>query len=481
LFSASGFGVAIVAIRSGNAERVAQIALSGMFLGALFLTVIMGFGVNSVFTDAELRRYPLSALERFAVHHFLSLVDPFWVFILALEMGLVAGLYVYGSFTWFKGIIAALLFFSCCYVAARALTAWVDRLMKTASGYVMMFILLMLGALAPAAVVSIQSNPGMLVKALPILRFTPSFAAATVMTHDASKSHSGFAISAVWLIIFLSLLIAVEYLPVSSKWQARSVGSMWKASFDGVAAVFGQRMSPLVAHWLRFYWRNNRFRFLYSLTLPFAATLAVGMGQPRQPGGSLFVGVLGCMAVVTWIAIGPIAVNQYGYSGGGFRRFQLLPTDPGASLRAGSYAALLLGASWIPPATIVWSIVSPRPLDARIIFMPVMNAVTGLFLFNGLALWTSIYAPKQGRYDSLFHNHLSAWGHIVRVGPILGCMLLPLFLRDVAPGSIAPKNWWLTLPVGGFAFLFYVASLRIINFVLPAQREALLAVIEGKD
>src|SRR5579864_187411 len=479
--SGRGFHPGMAAIRLGNVERVSQITLSTLFLSALFLSVIIGFGLSSVFTDAELRRYPLNALERFTVHHFLGLADPFWFLILAVEMGLVVGLYIYGPFSWLNSAIAAFLFFFSCYVAARAFTAWIDRLMATASGYVVMFMLFIVGALAPPLVLLLQGNPGLIVRALPILRFTPPFAAAVAMTHRAPEAYAGLAIIGAWLFIFLSLLIAVEQRPASSKQRPRSPAPLWNNGFDCLAAMFGRRMSPLVGHWLRFYWRNNRFRVLYPLSLPFAAILAVGMGRPRQPGGSLFVGVLGCLALVTWISTAPIAVNQYGYTGGGFRRFQLLPTDPGASLRAGSYAAMLLGALWIPPATIVWAIVGPHPLDARILSMPVVNAVTALFLFNGLALWTSIYAPKRGCYDSLFQLQLSGWGNVVRVGPVLGCMLLPLILRAVAPRTIAPENWWLTLPVGGFAFVFYVVSLGAINLVLPGRREALLAVAEGRD
>ena len=239
-------------------------------------------------------------------------------------------------------------------------------------------------------------------------------------------------------------------------------------------------MAPLVAHWLRFYWRNNRFRILYALTLPMAAMLAVGMGRPLEPGGSLFAGVFGCLALVTLMATGPIAVNQYGYTGLGLRRFYLFPVDLGASLRAGSYAALLLGTSWITPAALLWAVFAPRPLDARVLFMPVMNAVTVLFFFNGLALWTSVYAPRRGSYNRVFFGSDMSWGNVLRLGAVFGCMFLPSLLRTVAPRTMVPENWWLTLPAGGFALAFYQVSLWTISFALPGRREALLAVMEAR-
>jgi hypothetical protein len=369
--------------------------------------------------------------------------------------------------------------FFCSYLLARVLSVCIDQLMSTKSGYVFAFMLLVFGGLAPA--VAIFQNKRMRIpKLLPVLQFTPPFGAAAAMTHKGSGLFYGLAIVTGWLITFLALLIALEHRPAPRTNAPRNSGSLWNSGSDRLAAMFGRRMAPLVGLWLRFYWRNKRFRFLYSLSLPIAAFLSIGMGQPRQPGGSLFLGVLGCLALVALISTGPIAVNQYGCTGGGLRRFYLLPIDPGASLRAGSYAALLLGAAWIPPAAILWAIVAPRPLDARVLFMPVINAVTALFLFIGLALWTSVYAPKRGNYASIFGHDISALGNVVRLGAVLGCMLLPSLLRTAAPQAIAPKNWWLTLPAAGAALAFYLVSLRVITFVLPGRREALLAVVEGR-
>ena len=61
-FGASG-GVkaARLALQTGQAELVAQIVLSGFFSLAMMCAVVLGVGMDSVFSDIELRRYPLSA------------------------------------------------------------------------------------------------------------------------------------------------------------------------------------------------------------------------------------------------------------------------------------------------------------------------------------------------------------------------------------------------------------------------------------
>jgi hypothetical protein len=43
--------------------------------------------MSAVFSEAELRRYPLRARERFVARHFLGIVDPFWILVLNAEVG----------------------------------------------------------------------------------------------------------------------------------------------------------------------------------------------------------------------------------------------------------------------------------------------------------------------------------------------------------------------------------------------------------
>ena len=106
-----------------------------------------------------------------------------------------------------------------------------------------------------------------------------------------------------------------------------------------------------------------------------AAFFTYNIGQLPKGHGNLFVAALGTLPLVTFLGPSRIAVNLYGYTGGAFRRFFLFPTDPAASLRAGSYASVLLGGTLLVPAAIAWAIFAPRPLDFRVIVMPVINAL----------------------------------------------------------------------------------------------------------
>jgi hypothetical protein len=480
LLTVGGAGAAIVAIRSGKAEHVAQILFSGLFLSAVVGSILLGFGMSAAFTDAELKRYPLDALERFMVRHIVGLADPFWFLFLAIGSGLIAGLSVFGSYSLVNGTVGLFLLLFCTYLLTRTLSAWIDQLMETNRGYTVLFVLMMLLGFVPVMRQIFQNNREFLPNILPVLRFTPPFGAAEFITHQGRERFFGGVVIVGWLVILSAIITVLERHRVSWKQTPGGAQSLWNSPLDSIAAVFGPRMAPLVGCWLRFYLRNRRFRLLAALTLPVVAGSSLYVGQPRH-GGSIFIGVLGCLPVVTILATSRIAVNQYGYTGGGLRRLYLFPVDHGATLRAGSYAALLLGAVWIPPVAISWALFAPRPLDPRVVVMPVINAITALFLFHGLGLWTSIYAARRGNYDKTFGNDMTLWGNVVFIGTLWGSMFLPAVLRSVAPWAMDPANWRLTFPPAGFAIVFYFVSLLSVPDTVPERREALLAIVEGKS
>ena len=218
---------------------------------------------------------------------------------------------------------------------------------------------------------------------------------------------------------------------------------------------------------------------LYLLSFPLAAFLTYNLGQLPKGQGNLFVAALGTLPIVTFLGPSRMAVNLYGYLDGAFRRFLLFPGDPAASLRAGSYASVLLGASALVPAAIAWALFAPRPLDFGVIVMPVINGVTALFLFNSAGLWTTLFGARRGKYAKTVGNDMSLLGNIVVIGSVLTCMLAPQWLRRAAPALVSPEDWWTLLPAA-LAIAVYMASLRAAGAVFPGRRERLLAVVEGK-
>src|SRR5450755_893726 len=105
LVTAGGYGAAMVAVRSGKAEAVAQAVLGGLFLNALIMAVVTGFGINSAFSDEALRRFPINARERLAARHLTGILEPVWLFALAMFLGLSTGMYVFGAGGFWLGAV----------------------------------------------------------------------------------------------------------------------------------------------------------------------------------------------------------------------------------------------------------------------------------------------------------------------------------------------------------------------------------------
>jgi len=480
LLASGGFGAAVVAVRTGKAELVARVVLGVLFVEGLIATTILGFGMNAIFSETELRRYPVNAAERRIARHLIGIVDPFWFLFLAMEIGLAVGLYVAGPGSFWLGVLSALLLFVCNYLAARVLALIVDRLMQRKSGAVILLAAILSLSIGPSLLMPVfQRNPAIGQSILGVLAYTPPFGAAAAMVRSGSPAVLGLGLMVLWALGLTAVLVALERRPPRIRVAAEPTAMTFDGPLDRLAvAIFSAEDAPLVAHWLRFYARNNRFRTLYLLSLPLVAFLTFNVSRK---GGNYFATALGTIGCVSFLGTSRIAVNLFGYVGGAFRRYFLLPTDPAAALRTGSYASLLLGGSMVPVALVAWAIFGPGGFQPRQLFMLAGAGIAGLFLFHALGLWVTLYNPRRGNYNSSFGNDLSLGGNIVLIGGMLLSLFLPQLLVRVAPALVSTDQWWEVLPLALAAIGFYTLTLRLAGPLFVAQREKLLAVVEGRD
>jgi len=478
LFSLGGIGAGMVAIRSGKGAALAAGILGGLYVQALFATILLGFGINAVFADSELRRYPLNAVERRVVRHFIGILDPFWFLILALDLGLAMGLFLFGPGS-LLGVVAALLLFASNYLFARVAGMLVERLVEKKGGAaVLLATICCLGLLPALGNTAVKKNPHALDPMLKVLQQTPPFGAAAAMTGSGMPAFQGALVIVWWLLGLAAVLVILERRPRGTR-IVQATAMSWGGIFERAGALFGPEHGPLVAQWLRFYSRNNRFRTIYPLAMPLVAFLAVTQAQTAGKNGQ-FANLLGSFVLMGFIGTGQFAVNQFGYLGGGFRRYLLLPADPVAVLRTGSYTFLFLSSILIPFATIALLVFTPVPLDARRLAMMVGGAVTTLFLMHGLALWATLLGPRRGNYYGTFGNDLSLAGNIVIIGGMLTLLFLPRVLQKVWPGTLAAENWWAVVPLVVLAAVFYFVSLRNAGSSFRKRREQILAIVEGR-
>jgi hypothetical protein len=484
LLASGGFGAALVAVRTGRAETVAQAVLSGLYVQAAVAAVVLGFGVNAIFSEAQLRRYPLKVHERRVARHFIGILDPFWFLILALELGLVVGLYVSSAGSFWLGLIAVLLLFLSNYLLARVVALLLERLIQRKfGGAVLLSAIVCLGLLPTILRPVLKGHRGAIEPFLHALTYTPPFAAASTMTRTDLAALSGLLLQVWWLLGLAAALVALERRSPYTPRAAQSVIIAWDTPYDRLAAFFGPRLGPLMAHWLRFYMRNNRIRTLYALALPIAATLIFTMNRnigAKAHAGSQFDAALSAFAVFGCMGTAQFSVNQFGYVAGGFRRFFLLPARPAAVLRAGSYTFMLMSSVLIVAGTLLFVLFSPFSFDARMLIMLVGAAVASLFVFLGLGLWATLFGPRCCDYYSNFGNDLSAAGNTVVIGGMLALILGPRLITRTWPAALAPDKWWMAIPVVLLAAAFYFSSLERAGTMLLARREKLLAIVEGK-
>ena len=435
LFAAGGFGAAALAVRSGRTEMITRLALTSLFLQALFTTVLMGFGLGAIFSDVELRRYPVTAAERRLVRHLIGIIDPFWALTLALYFGLVIGLYVMGAASFWMGLVAVLLLIVANYLVARIFEIAVGRMMQGPAGSTVLLVFVLAlsfsGALIPPL---LKRFPGLGDAAAAVFSWTPPFGAAAAMVHGTL---GGIGLELVWLAALIGVLVAFENRPPQRR-TVETTALSFESFYDRFAAALGFQNGPLVAWWLRYYGRNGRFKAMMVLTLPLTAFLTFNLGGQKQSVG-WFVAAMGTFPVSTFVATSRFMVNQFGHLGGGYRRCFLLPVTPGDVLAAGSCASLVFSAACIPPVAIAWALFAPVPFDARQLVMLLASAITGLFVFHALGLWTSIYGPRKGEYNQSFGNDLSLLGRR-RDGRRVGLPLHPGGVGEVDAGTFRRRE-----------------------------------------
>jgi hypothetical protein len=480
ILAMGGIGAGIAAVRMGKGYVISAAVLGGLYFQALLATVILGFGVNAVFADTELRRFPLRARERFVARHFLGILDPFWFLILALEVGLVVGLYLVGGGSFWLGLVAVVLLLVSNYLVARVIALLVERLTVKKGGSAVLLGLVLSLSLLPSLIEPLtRKNRHLFDPVLQVLMYTPPAEAARATTGAGVEALGALALLACWIGIALWAVQALERRPPRQK-----VEQSGKLSFEGpwekIGAFFGPRDAPLVAHWLRFYSRNNRFRTIYPLAMPLVAFLTFTQARVSGPKGQ-FANLLGCFALVGCIGTAQFAVNQFGYLGGGLRRLFLLPADPADILRTGSYVFVTLGALLIPLATVLLLVVSPMPLDSAKVAMLLGAAIAALFFMNGLGLWASVLGPRRGNFTASFGNDLSLAGNIAVIGGMFTFLFVPRILVHFWPGSVVPERWFAAWLLAALMAAFYYVSLGRTAALFRSRKERVMSVIEGRQ
>jgi hypothetical protein len=313
-----------------------------------------------------------------------------------------------------------------------------------------------------------------------VLHYTPPFGAAALMVQtDASRIAYAFGVLAAWTVALGVLLIALERAAAQPRGQAAAAVT-WDDRYERAASIFGPTLEPLIGRNLRYYTRSNKVRFNYIFALPALTFLTFANAHAAGPL-HYFVRALGAFMITGFLGTAVMSTNQFGFDSSGFRRYFLLPVQPGVILRASSYTALSLGGLLVGAALMLWLAFAPVPFDARMLPMLIGCGVGGLFLFNALALWTSLLSPRRTDFESTFGNQLSLGANILLIGGILVVVFGMFYVdKSVTPQAVL-SYWWVPLAGALLAIAFYDYSLRRGAQIFVSRRETLLNIIEGRN
>lgn len=481
LLAFGGFGAALAGVKSGHAELVARIVLAAFFFNGLTASVILGFGMDSVFSGAALRRYPLSALDRLVARQLTAFFEPLWMIVLALYLGLAFGFYALGVCGFWLGLTAALFLIVVNYLLARVLLNLVERLMNTRWGAAVMLGVILCFSLLPGLLAPrLLHHRELLAPVEWVMQFTPPFTAA----HAISGATAGAAALdllalALWSAALLAAIFWFEHRPPTVRTVVRAK-AQWDSAYDRIAAHFGPVYAPLAGKMLRYFMRSNRVRYNYVLAVPLMAFLTYS--QSRRGGeAAVFAVALSAFALVGFIGTAVLAVNQFGYDGGGFRRWFLLPVAPETVFRASSLTTLAVSGSLLPPAFLLWFAVAPVHTTPVMAVMLMSSGVGGLLLFNALGLWTTLYSPRRSSFAQTFGNNLSMGGNILTIGGVMVFVLLPLLLRGAGRQELLLTHWWAFPLFLALAGGFYCFTLQAGAARFRTRRERLMAILEGRE
>jgi len=482
LLTAGRFSALIAMFRTAEAELLTCAVLSGVSVTAIAAAVMLGVGNNAVLSDAALRSYPLSVMERLIARHLSAILGPWWTTVFAVYFGIGLGFYRIGTATLWLIALAAILLTFANSIAASILYDLLARATATRAGLVATLIVLLtslvVSSTAHSLRVTLVWSHRLFEVASPLLIYTPSFAAAELMAGDPGP-HAilRVLILLAWCAGSFALLAALERAPLRSR-TVVGVHATWDGPCDRIATAFG-RSAPVIAKVLRYHFRSNRARFGYAVSLPaLIFPLATARQFRAEPEGAFYL-ALGIMAIVGFVSTSSTALNVFGYDGSGFRRYFLLPVEPATILRGVSLVPLLLGFPVVAAALPVCLHFMRMKVDSRIVAMLLANGVGGLFFFHAIGLWTSLLAPSRSDFRvPFFASDLSFAAMSVMVVSLATTLAGSYVVGRVLGVAIVLSHWWIALGVMLTSVAFYLLTLRFGAAVFVRRRERILVVIE---
>ena len=450
----------------------ALITLGGICIGN---ATLLGIGVFPRFSDAQLRRYPMSSSARFAARQILSVADPLWV---CLGLVILGGALLLGA-PLIPASIAAVAFATICYIFATLLGAWSELFSRSRLGVALPAIAITL-FLVLSATVAGRFDPldeASRTLVLEIAEWTP-VGPTTALLANASGHLSPLPLTKLiaWIAFGILLLWHAES---AAPFSRRSISPDRRSiikPIDRIAATVGLSL-PLAAKVLRYHFRSSRFWVGYLTSQP-ALMLPVFAQRTNQDSGEQTAVAMGLITFVGFASTAYLSLNMFGFDGPGFRRYFLAPISNEEVVRSCSGVPILLGTPPVLLATICYLGLLGRLTEPGLFFLLVGLGMAGLFVLMSIALVTSVLWPEPSPLHSPFRSRVPL--------PSLLCVtatgICLLFIAFQLASSELYQSWPWSLLVGSLGSIIGLAAYQFaisrVSRLLPARRVAMLGVLE---
>lgn len=473
-----GFGAAIAGAQTGRAEEIARGLLAGLMTSGIMSSLFFGIGPKAAFSDAVLRRYPLTALERLAVRHFLGIIDPIWAMVLASTFGFAIGLVILGQASLLWALTGAFSFVAVSYLVAILALSLLDRILQSREGSSALKMvtlgLMTFSALGVSWFLERGGREMLIPLSRALIAAPPGVAARLITTRTFSTGLIEFGLLLGWGTALLILVYLVESLPKSS--SVSQTGSIdWENGYDRLAKLLGGRYPSLFAKSLRYHLRSNRVRFGL-LSSPVIVLLGKVMARDSLTSIEFYFALGFLVAISSGASV--ISLNHYGVDGQGVVRYGLIPSSFAAPVRAGSLVAIFLGLVLVAPTILLWVVVTDLQIDWRMIVMLAGSGILGSFIFAGAGMLTTVLSPRRGDFSSIMGNQLSLGANIFVMAVVIAVFSLSFSLTSVRIERVL-SYWWVSIAAVLPGLILYVLAWRLVGPLANARRERLIKQIGG--
>jgi hypothetical protein len=464
----SGVGVALASVRDSRHPGFAVFFLAFIYLFGIVLQFVMGRGVHALFADPVLRAYPMTPAQRLVLRGGTWILDPIWLLLgLLLASASVTFCFLGISVVWFALPAAALLLL-CTWLTASLMVALAERALSSVSGTS----LLAAAVIFVLSLVSIASLRGFpIVDSIARLSVLPPGASALLLF---SRSAADAAVPLItllgWVLSLAGVVLLAERKGVATSAKAGS-GLSWVSKL--LLSVSGRPGWTLAVKALAYNLRCDRIRLSLAVAGPVLIYYGIRMGG-KQGGEAAPYCVAGAFFAVGFAATRSMLLNQFGYDGPALVRYVYLPVFFGAPLQSGSLVSLGLSVAVTAPALVIAAAFDPVHFTPRYIVVLILCAIAGSLFFNGLGLFTSVFAPRRVEFRRLIGNDMSVGGNLTMYAGLILALGVPLWVSTVLPFAAALANWPVFILLDALCAIWYAYSLRTANRLAGLHRGRLL-------